>query len=73
MSGARSSAKRGRSLWRNTHIVTPYVGLGEPERQSGVLPQQQRQPRYSYAILDLTGGRIEPRLAWYDDQREIEI
>jgi predicted phosphodiesterase len=30
---------------------------------------KRRQPRYSYAILDVEGGRAEPRLVFFDDRR----
>jgi putative phosphoesterase len=30
---------------------------------------KRRQPRYSYAIVDLARGRIRPRLVFYDDRR----
>jgi len=31
--------------------------------------EKRRQPRYSYAILDVEGGRAEPRLVFFDDRR----
>jgi hypothetical protein len=30
---------------------------------------KRRQPRYSYAILDVEGGRAAPRLVFFDDRR----
>jgi hypothetical protein len=30
---------------------------------------KRRQPRYSYAILDVEGGRAEARLVFFDDRR----
>ncbi len=30
---------------------------------------KRAQPRYSYAVLDITGGRVRPRLVFFDDRR----
>src|SRR5262245_29764588 len=30
---------------------------------------KRRQPRYSFALLDVEGGRAEPRLIFFDDRR----
>ena len=30
---------------------------------------KRRQPRYSYAILDVEGGQAVPRLVFFDDRR----
>ena len=55
-------------LFGHSHI--PYLGRHGDRwvLNAGSATHKRRQPRYSYAIVDLGPGRLEPRLVFYDDR-----